>query len=390
MVVAQQDPAGEAEELNGTLFHLAAESVTDFAIFLLDRDGLITSWNPGGEVIFGYEPSEIVGQPVSRIFTAEDQAAGIPEQELGRAADQGRSDDVRWHERKDGTRFWAVGVVTALRDAKGTLQGFVKILRDRTEQKVIEDSLRGRAEALLVADDRKNLFIATLAHELRNPLAPITYAAHILRRRVGEIVAAREPLDIIEQQARLLNRLVDDLLDVVRVKTGKVTINRQVVQLGTIIQGAVEAVRPLIEARKHHLSVSQPQEPVWLNADPQRLQQVFVNLLTNAAKYTEEGGSIWVSTAVEDSDAVVRVRDTCVGIPPDRLEQIFGFFTQVDNDLHLAKGGLGIGLSLVKNLVELHGGAVIARSDGPRKGSEFTVRLPLHTSYVPETVPSAQ
>ena len=197
----------------------------------------------------------------------------------------------------------------------------------------------------------------------------------ILRRRVGEHIPTREPLDIIEQQAKQLNRLVDDLLEVVRAGAGKVTLDKRAVQLGTVIQSAVEAVRPLIESRKHRLYVSHPQRAIWLKADPQRLQQVFVNLLNNAAKYTEEGGSIRPSTTVEDAEAVVRVRDTGVGMSADVLEHIFELFAQADHDSHLRNGGLGIGLALVKNLVEMHGGTIKAHSEGPGRGSEFMVHL---------------
>jgi PAS domain S-box-containing protein len=375
--MAEAMPAIQAEHQDEALFRDAVEAVQDFAIFLLDHNGCITSWNSGAEYILGYKASEIVGQPLGRLFTPEDEAGGEHEQELLTAASQGRAANERWHMRKDGTSFWATGVLTSLRNATGGLKGFVKIIRDRTDWKEIEKTLSGRAEALLAAEERKNLFIATLAHELRNPLAPIVYSVQILRRRVGDHHNLCEPLDIIEQQAEQIRRLVDDLLDVVRARTGKVVLNKQVVQLGVVIQRAVDAVQPLTESCNHAVHVSLPQEPIWLDADLLRLQQVFVNLLNNAAKYTEEGGSIWVSTTVEDGEAVVRVRDTGVGIPTEMLPHIFDLFTQADDNPHRTHGGLGIGLTLVKNLVELHGGTIQVHSEGPGKGSEFTVRLPI-------------
>ncbi|HEX6903124.1 MAG TPA: ATP-binding protein [Thermoanaerobaculia bacterium] len=245
-------------------------------------------------------------------------------------------------------------------------EGFVT---DVTEQKRTEEALRE-------ADRRKDEFLAMLAHELRNPLAPIRNAAQALKLS-GPADDRREwALEVIERQTQHLTRLVDDLLDVSRITRGKVTLAHEPLDLATVVHRAVEASRPLIDARRHHLSVVLPPEPVRLEGDLTRLVQVVGNLLNNAAKYTDPGGHIGIEAAREDGEAVIRVRDDGMGLPADLLPRVFDLFTQADRSLDRSQGGLGIGLTLVRQLVELHGGRVEARSDGPGHGSEFAVRLP--------------
>jgi len=227
------------------------------------------------------------------------------------------------------------------------------------------------------ADRRKNDFLAMLAHELRNPLAPIRTAVKVLDLEGSDAPQARWARHIIDRQVEHLTRLIDDLLDVSRITLNKLELRRQPVELSEIITGAVESSRSFIEQRGHELTVTVPPEPVFLNGDLVRLTQVFLNLLNNAVKYTERGGRIWLTADRQQNHAVVRVKDTGVGIPGDKLPHLFEMFYQVDASLERAHGGLGIGLSLVRRLVESHGGTVEARSDGPGKGSEFTVRLPV-------------
>jgi PAS domain S-box-containing protein len=357
-------------------FRLLIEGAMDYAIFLIDPDGRIASWNPGVERILGYPQEEIMGQPFSRIFTPEDIAAGEPGQELETAKMSGRSEDERWQVRKDGGRFWAHGVITALSDEQGNLRGFAKVLRDRTDIKELQETLRHRAEALTESDERKNQFLAVMAHELRNPLAPILNSLQVIRHLGKGNPALDQPAKVIERQVRHIQRLVEDVLDVVRVGTGKMQLRKERVELAGIIRQAVETTRPLVESRKHHFSVSLPSAPVWLEGDPTRLVQVFVNLLTNAAKYTDEAGQIWLTCDLEGNEVVVRVRDSGIGIPADVMPHIFDLFAQGDYSRRHAQGGVGIGLTLVRNLIQLHGGTIQARSDGPGKGSEFIVRLP--------------
>jgi signal transduction histidine kinase len=233
------------------------------------------------------------------------------------------------------------------------------------------------AEELAEADRRKDEFLAMLAHELRNPLAPIQNALALMKLQgcSPEVEAARE---IVERQARQMARLVDDLLDVSRISRGKITLRQEPVGLDLVIERAVESTQPLLASMNHQLTVMLAPEPLWLFADPTRLEQVFANLLNNAAKYTPAGGQVSLSANVEGEEVVVRVRDTGIGIEPDKLESIFGLFTQVGRSLDSSsQWGLGIGLALVRTLVEMHGGRVTAFSEGPGKGSEFLVRLPL-------------
>jgi signal transduction histidine kinase len=253
-------------------------------------------------------------------------------------------------------------------------------LRDRRRQyqaRAYTDELARQAEALREADRRKDEFLAMLAHELRNPLAPIRNALQILKMpRVDEATAGRSR-DVMERQVHHLVRLVDDLLDVSRVMRGKIELRRERVELAAVVARAVETVQPLVDARRHELSVRLPPEPLPLDADPVRLAQVVGNLLTNAARYTEPGGRIRLAAERSGGEAVLRVRDDGIGIAPDVLPHVFELFVQADHAAARAQGGLGVGLTLVKNLVGLHGGSVEAHSGGPGEGSEFVVRLPL-------------
>jgi PAS domain S-box-containing protein len=358
-------------------FQLLMDCVKDFAIFMLDLEGRVFDWNVGAEKILGYSQAEIVGRPFSTFFTPEETEAGVPDQELQRAAECGRSDDNRWHVRKDGTHFFANGVTSALRDEKGGLRGYAKVLRDNTERKRLEEELRERAEALANADRRKDEFLALLAHELRNPLSPIFNALTLLNQRNVPQPMQQEALGMMERQVRQLARLVDDLLDVSRITRGKISLQKRPSDLNVIIEHAVETSRPLIETHNHQLSISTASEPIRLNADPIRLQQVLSNILNNAAKYSEEGGRIILTAERNGNEAVISVKDTGIGISPEMLPRVFDLFAQADGSLDRSSGGLGIGLTLVKRLVELHEGKVEAHSEGLGKGSEFVIRLPL-------------
>jgi signal transduction histidine kinase len=232
------------------------------------------------------------------------------------------------------------------------------------------------ADRLREADRRKDAFLALLAHELRNPLAPVRNAAHIIRLKAAHIPDAMWSLDIIERQATQLTRLVDDLLDVSRITRGKIMLQMEPVDLGYVIASGIETSRPFVESYAHTLTVTLPDEPVMLRADPIRLTQVVSNLLNNAAKYQNANGQIAVRVVQDGGEAVISVRDQGIGIAPEMLSRVFDLFSQADATMTRAQGGLGIGLSLVKQLVELHGGTVAVVSEGVDKGSEFVVRLP--------------
>jgi PAS domain S-box-containing protein len=662
------------------MFRLLVENVRDYAIFVTDVGGRVQSWSHGAQRLLGYEENEIVGQSADRLFTPEDVASAEPRKELRRAQETGRSEDNRWHIRKDGCRFWCAGVVTPLYDEQDRLRGFAKIMRDRTdwkraeqardealaqlrlvtdhapaflaycdrqyrfqftnrgnaerfgrtpeelvgkpvadilgseafaairpyvdrvlageeiefeleipyqrlgrrfmhcayapqrglsgevegwvavifdvsERKRLEQSLRFLADAsaslatlvdyqstlqkvaglavphfadwcavdmvsgsgtlerlavvhvdpakiqlarelesrypdppdspygitkvarsgqsdmmedipdalieqgardadhlrllralgfksymcvplrgrdrvlgvvtfvsaesgrhytaddlafaeelarraaiaienarlyaeLREADRRKDEFLAMLAHELRNPLAPIRNALHVLKQPAADATMMRQVRDMAERQVQHMARLLDDLLDVSRISRGRIELRRERIDVAAILGRSVEAVRPLVEERRHELTVSLPGGKVEVDADPTRLEQILTNLLNNAAKYTDSGGHIWLSAAQVGGEVALRVRDTGVGIAPDALPHIFDLFVQAERRLdRSSQGGVGIGLTLVKRLVEMHGGRIEASSAGPGQGSEFVVRLPLARPQPPEGTP---
>jgi signal transduction histidine kinase/CheY-like chemotaxis protein len=252
----------------------------------------------------------------------------------------------------------------ALQEANATLEHEMQV-RQRAE------------EALRLADRRKDEFLATLAHELRNPLAPIRTGLDILRLRSGDAQATQRATDIMERQLRQMVRLVDDLLDVSRINTGKFTIKSGRVELKAVVNDALEVVRPYIELHGHELTIDLPDRPVFLNGDATRLAQILSNLLNNAAKYTNRGGRVGLKATVDDRTLMVVVSDTGIGIAPDMLDTVFEMFVQVDSTLERSNAGLGVGLSLARKLVELHGGSIEAHSAGVGHGSQFVVRLPI-------------
>jgi signal transduction histidine kinase/CheY-like chemotaxis protein len=273
-------------------------------------------------------------------------------------------------ERPDGHRLTVLAHANPIRDDSGRLFGAVNVLVDISDRKQAEVALRE-------ADRSKDEFLATLAHELRNPLAPIRSAVQILYMQETSSPESRHALEVIDRQMQQMTRLIDDLLDVSRITRNRLELRKARIDLAEVIRAAVDTSHPLIEAAGHELTVTVPPRELLLDADPTRLAQALSNLLNNAARYTEPGGHIWLTADQQGSDAVVTVRDTGVGIPGEMLPRIFDLFTQVDRALERAQGGLGIGLTLVKRLVEMHGGSVEARSEGPGAGSEFEMRLPL-------------
>ena len=251
---------------------------------------------------------------------------------------------------------------------------FTGIVRDITERKRLEQELRSRLAELAENDRRKDEFLAMLAHELRNPLAAISTAVQ-LTAPFGDSEQSEWSMEVINRQIKHLARLIDDLLDVSRITRGKIRLRKETVDIAPILKSAVETVRSLLDERKHELTMAVTPGTLRLEADPTRLEQILSNLLSNAAKYTDNGGHIWLSADREGHDIVIRVRDTGIGLAPEKLPQIFELFVQGDRSLARSEGGLGIGLTLVRSLTEMHGGSVTAASEGPGKGSEFTIRL---------------
>ena len=289
--------------------------------------------------------------------------------------------------RADGGWRWTNVHAAPVLNPDGSVRKWVGMNIDMTKHKKAEDALRASEaalreseERLRLADRRKDEFLATLAHELRNPMTPLRNGLELIRRAQKGDAALQRTVDMMDRQFNHLVRLVDDLLDVRRISAGKIELRRKRVRVDEAVGAAVEASRPLIEARRHHLVVDPAAEVLWVNADIDRLAQVFSNLLSNAAKYTNVGGTISVTLSRDGGEAVVRVRDNGIGIPASDLPYIFELFSQVGTHFDHAAGGLGIGLSLVKRLVDMHGGSISAESPGAGLGSIFTVRLPLAAS----------
>ena len=373
----------------GERFDLLAADAREYAIFLVAPDGLILCWNPGAERLFGYRSNDVVGQHFSQFFSAEDVRSGQPEHELKSAEADGHAASLRWQLRKDGTRFWCAATITPLFNESKQIRSFARVMHDLTDSEA-QVAQQKRGDDLAEANRSKEEFMALLSHELRSPLSPILYALSIQRQIKTDDPILQQAGSVIERQIGQMVRLVDDLLDISRITKGKLRLNKEPVELRVILHRAAESVRALIDARKQEFSVALPMEPIWVDGDPNRLEQIFVNLLNNAAKYTDPAGLIRVSVNREADEAVVRIADTGVGMSPEMLPHIFELFTQVDgSNLGRSRGGLGIGLALVATLVEMHEGRVQAHSAGLGKGSEFVVRLPA-LANVPATQAKVQ
>ena len=352
------------------------DQAPEHAVLLLDPNGHITAWLGAADEVFGYASHEVVGRPHVMLFTPEDIEKGVPNGELATARHGAPAEDDRWMLRKDGLRIWASGVLHAVRSSEGTVRGFGKIVRNRTDLKGQLDTLKNHSRSLEVSNERKNKFISTLSHELRNPLASLTYAAAALKAVIEPTEKGTFAISVIERQVDAMCRMVDDLLEITRLGAGKIRLEMRDESLEEILAAAIEDCRSLIEDRGREFHFVVGSSPVCVRADAPRLKQVFINLLENAVKYTQHSGSIWVGLMVDGREAVTKVTDNGIGISPELLPRIFDMFTQ--SEFAAGQGeGLGIGLSVVKDLVRLHGGSVQVRSDGVGKGSEFTVRLPL-------------
>jgi PAS domain S-box-containing protein len=474
------------------LYRRSIEEVKDYAIFMTDPGNLVVSWNLGAERILGYREAEITGQSAALFFTPEDRARGEHERELATAAAEGRAEDERWHVRRDGTRFWASGVVTPVRSNGGTLLGFTKVMRDMTERRRLEEErdrffklsvdmlciagldgylrrvnpafghtlgyteeellsapvfdfvhpedrdatvadyeklARGepttnlenrfrckdgsyrwvgwsyfpvpeeglaygvgrdmterkrihevltlRAEELEQANRIKDEFLATLSHELRTPLTAMLGWSRMLRSGQLDEAGRARAVQVIERNAEAQSKLIEDLLDVSRIITGKLRMEVQPVVLAPVVETAVNGLRPAAEAKRLRLDSSLDPAAGPVMGDPARLQQVVTNLLSNAIKFTPEGGRVEVRLERSGERARLVVSDTGVGIRPEALPHVFERFHQADSSNTRAHGGLGLGLAIVRHLVESQGGSVSAESEGEGLGAVFTVDLPL-------------
>jgi PAS domain S-box-containing protein len=366
-------------------FRLLVDAVQDYAIFMIDTEGVVTSWNAGAQRIKGYSREDIVGRHFSHFFTEEDVAAGKPWEELATARRTGRAEVEGWRVKKNGDRFWARVVLTGVLDDEGHLRGFAKVTQDLSERRHIQD--------LEKAARNVNEFIAMLAHELRNPLAPIRTAVQVIAKSPDDAATREAMRQTIDRQSAQLARIVDDMIDIARITKGSLVIEHEPVELTDVVRRALETAAPAIDGARHALEVEVPDAGLLTHGDRDRLTQLLSNLLNNAARYTPPGGRISVRARREDGHGIITVRDTGRGIEPQVMERIFDMFVQGRSPLERVGGGLGIGLALARRIAELHGGTLEARSEGENKGSEFIVRLPLsHVSVAPaqarEAVPA--
>jgi PAS domain S-box-containing protein len=371
VVIAQDITEWKEAEATAAAVQQQLEIVTDSMstpVTLCSRDLRFLWVSKSFADWFGPSPDEIVGRPILDVIGPEAFGQLRPRFEQVLAGET-----VRYEEEVDYRglgRRWINAIYTPTLDAAGVPDGWVAVVIDITERRRLEESLKQ-------ADRRKDEFLATLAHELRNPLAPMRSAVEMMKRSDSNAALIEQGLGLMDRQVGHMVRLIDDLLDISRITAGKLQLRKERLELAALVRSAVQDVRPLIEASAHELTVTLPPEPIHLEADPTRLAQVIANLLVNAAKYTEKGGHIWLTVERQGKGVMMSVRDTGIGISAEHLPHVFEMFSQVVPALERSQGGLGVGLALVKGLVELHGGTVEAHSSGNGMGSVFILRLPI-------------
>jgi len=362
------------------LFHLLIENVKDYAIFIVDPAGRALTWNAGVKRMLGYNEKEFVGLAFEVLFRDDERHAASVE--MQRAADAGRSLDERWHVRKDGSELWVSGVLTALYDPDGSLRGYAKIMRDATTQrraalereKLMQRELAAREQAER-ANRMKDYFIAMVSHELRTPLNAILGSARLLATNELDEASERRAVERIERNARLQSKLVEDLIDLARIAAGKLRLDRRPVMVEHIVKSAVESVHHATVAKGVTISMTGSADTVPVDGDPARLEQVMLNLLSNAVKFTPSGGNVDVVVRRRDDGMEVTVRDSGQGISPEELPHLFDRFHQ-GSSARQTSGGLGLGLTIARQIVEAHGGSIEAHSEGEGTGATFVVRLP--------------
>lgn len=352
---------------------------TDLAVMELDADGRILSWQGAAAGVFGYAAEEILGQLADVLFLPEDRARGFPAYEREVARETGRAPDDRWHLRKDGTRFWASGIVLRVGSAEAPT-GYLKALRDRTDLRMRIEALQQRTADLQAELDRRDAQTRVLLHELRNPVSPLLSAARLLQQPLDD-AGRKQVVDIAVRQTELLKRLLDEATTTSDVQPR--TLQRRPVLLHLALRAAVAALRDEATQKSIALQLVLPPVRVVLNADPERLQQLFLNLIGNAIKYTPAGGHVSITVNINGGEAMISVEDDGLGIAPENAARIFELFTREEPELAPAAGH-GIGLAVVKQVASLHGGSIVARSAGHGHGSQFILTLPIAADLPPD------
>ncbi len=371
--------AEEAAQISSRQWQVTFDAIND-GVVLLDRGGRALQINCAMEKILGKSWNELSHHTIHDFLPIQQTPEDSPFLRMLNSS-QRETTELRLGDR------WLGVTVDPVRDSAGVIKGGLCISSDITERRRLEEELRRRASELAAADRRKDEFLAMLAHELRNPLAPIANALEAIRLNRSDPSAFEDALKIAGRQVGHMARLLEDLLDVSRFTRGNVQLRLLAVDLTTALKQAIETSLPMIQAGGHELVISLPESPLWLEGDQTRLSQVVANLLNNAAKYTDRGGQITLTAYRERDEAVIRVRDNGIGMTDEMLSRVFDLFAQEYQSLDRSQGGLGIGLTLVRSLVQLHGGSITAESPGRGLGSEFTIRLPASPVQSPPQAP---
>lgn len=359
-------------------YRLILDGVKEYAICMLDTQGRFATWPAGAERVLGYSTEEALGRTLDLLLTPEDRAAGVAEQQIDVARREGSCAEDRWHLRKNATRFWGSGILAALKDETGNLCGFVKVLHDNTDKKISEEALKEAKAAAEAANASKDHFLATVSHELRTPLAAMMLWTKLLEEQQEyDEDRLREGLEAIRNCAEEQQELIEDLVDTSRIVAGKLRLELKPMNLVATVRSAVDAVRPAASSRNISIDEQIEAHVGWVNADQHRIQQVVWNLLTNSVKFTEAGGRITIGVRRRSTDIEIRVADNGIGISPEFIGRVFERFGQAEQSSTRIASGLGLGLSICKQLVELHGGKIIAQSPGLGHGATFSVWLPL-------------
>ncbi|KGQ19314.1 Chemotaxis protein methyltransferase CheR [Lysobacter dokdonensis DS-58] len=370
--IAQPGDGQRLDDLRGIAWRFLRTTPMHAAL-VIEVDGTIDWANDAAYHIFG--DMELVGRQLATCFVPEDQAGGVPEFETDVARATGFMENDRWMRRADDSRFWAEGATVALRDDGGELLGYLKILRNRTTHKMATEMLRNQVTQSEAQAAHCEGAMITLAHELRNPLATMMACADLLDRLPPDDTRIDSTRAMLRRSLGYAARMVDDLVDSTRAATGRLSLRTEPLEAGDMLQAAIATAKERAPARAPRVSLILPAAPVMMEADPLRMQQVFVNLVGNAIRYTPEDGRIWVTAVQQGEQILVKIEDTGIGMTSEVLDHIFEMFSQARETS--SQGGLGIGLTLVKQMVQMHGGSVTAQSDGPGKGSKFIVTLPM-------------